>query len=90
MSTISLSCWRIRLLYILLLSIASDFEDFSVNLTFPSGASGREICHEISVIDDEILEATETYTIILTSSDGDVIIAIPTASLIILDEIDGT
>ena len=76
--------------YVLSLLTASDFEDFSVNLTFSSGASGREICHNISIIDDEVLEATETYTITLTSSDDDVSIANPTASLLILDAIDGT
>ena len=68
---------------------ASDFENASRSLTFSLGESGRELCHEISVIDDEVLEDAETYTVSLTSTDDDVAIAVTTASLIILDETDG-
>lgn len=53
-------------------------------------SNGRELCHNISVTDDDVLENTETYTVSLTSEDDDVTIAIPTASVIILDQIDGT
>ena len=53
------------------------------------GVSGRQFCQDIPVTDDEILEDTETYTLSLTSTDNDVVIATPTASLIILDTIDG-
>ena len=51
--------------------------------------SGREFCLDIPVTDDEVLEDTETYTLSLTSIDDDVVIATPTASLIILDTVDG-
>lgn len=60
-------------------------------VTFTSGDSGgREVCRNISVTDDDILENTETYTVSLTSEDDDVTITIPTASVVILDQIDGT
>ena len=53
------------------------------------GVSGRQFCHNITVIDDDILEGLETYTVSLTSSDTDVVINTATASLVILDEMDG-
>ena len=60
-------------------------------VTFTSGESdGGVLCRNISVTDDDILESTETYTVSLTSEDDDVTITIPTASVIILDQIDGT
>lgn len=60
-------------------------------VTFTSGESdGGMLCHNISVTDDDILENTETYTVSLTSDDDDVTITIPTSSMIILDQIDGT
>ena len=68
---------------------ADDFVNFSTSLTFTIGESGREICHNVSVTDDDVLEDTETYTITLSSSDEDIIIQSPTASLVIVDEADG-
>ena len=53
------------------------------------GVSGREFCLDIPVIDDEVLEDTETYTLSLTTTDDDVTVATPTASLVILDTSDG-
>lgn len=60
-----------------------------MNLTFSVGESGRELCHNVSINDDNILEDTETYTIILSSQDTDVIIQDSMANLIIIDEVDG-
>ena len=62
---------------------------FSGSFLVTIGESGRQFCLDVSVVDDEILEDTETYTLSLTSTDGDVAIATPTASLVILDTTDG-
>ena len=56
---------------------------------FTVGENGRQLCHNVFVINDDILEDTETYTISLTSTDTDVIINNNTASLLIIDENDG-
>lgn len=68
---------------------ATDFSDVSTNLTFTVGKGGRELCHNVLVTDDDILEDTETYMLILSSLDEDVIIQTSTALLVILDETDG-
>ena len=56
---------------------------------FTVGENGRQLCHNVFVFNDDILEDTETYTISLTSTDTDVIINTNTASLLIIDENDG-
>lgn len=68
---------------------ATDFSEVSTNLTFTVGESGRELCHNVSVTDDDILEDTETYMLILSSLDKNIIIQTSTALLVILDETDG-
>ena len=59
-----------------------------MNLTF-TGDSKQELCQNISVVDDAVLEDSETYTIMLSSLDGNAIIQTSTALLVILDETDG-
>ena len=68
---------------------AADFIIFSETLMFTVGENGRQLCHNVFVINDDILEDTETYTISLTSTDTDVFINNNTASLLIIDENDG-
>ena len=60
-----------------------------MSLTFTAGERGRELCHNVSVTDDDILEDTETFTITLSSTDEDILIQSSTALLAILDETDG-
>ena len=68
---------------------ADEFSDFSTSLTFTAGERGRELCHNVSVTDDDILEDTEIFTITLSSTDEDILIQSSTALLAILDETDG-
>ena len=58
-------------------------------LIFEAGDGGQQLCPNISVTDDEVLEDTETYTVSLSSNETSVSIDVPTASIVILDEADG-
>ena len=69
-------------------STGRDFISLSLELVFPPGESGQEICHNLTLIDDAIYEETETYTLSLSSPDDDVNVASPTASFTITDEVD--
>ena len=46
-----------------------DFEGISSNLTFSAGAPGQRQCREISIFDDQALEPTETFRVLLMSSE---------------------
>ena len=72
-----------------LIHTAADFFPFTETLIFTEGESGRELCHNILINNDDILEETEIYNISLTSTDTDVTINDNTASLMIIDQIDG-
>ena len=49
-----------------------DYQDTGQQvLVFPnSSSSGRELCHNITIINDMLVEFNETFTIILSSSDS--------------------
>ena len=54
--------------------LSTDTEDYSafqfVSLTFNEGAaSGNEQCYTITIVDDNILENNETFTVALTSNE---------------------
>lgn len=70
------------------LPAAADFIEISVSLTFTEN-SEQELCHSIAIVDDPVLEDSETYTIMLSSLDGNAIIQTSTTLLVILDETDG-
>ncbi len=51
----------------------SDFNDTSMVLTFSSGASDSDTeCMNVTIIEDEALEANQTFSVTLTTSDDDV------------------
>ena len=70
------------------LPTAADFIDISVSLTFTEN-SEQELCQNVAIVDDAILEDSETYTIMLSSLDGNAIVQTSTTLLVILDETDG-
>jgi len=47
-----------------------DYSQLTVDLTFNAGSqAGSNACANISIIDDDILESDEYFTVILSSSD---------------------
>ena len=58
-----------------------DYDRVSVNLTFSGSMMMEEICHNVTTVDDNIVEDTEVFTISLTTSETMVII--PNSSAVI-------
>ena len=53
----------------------NDFVSLSAFISFPSGApAGTVQCVCVSILDDNILESTETFTLQLISSSPDVVV----------------
>ena len=51
----------------------SDFMNAFPNVTFPSGSSnGTTRCAQITIIDDNVLESDENFTVSFTTSDTNV------------------
>ncbi len=59
--------------HLFLVTAGSDFDDTSMVLTFSSGASSDDTeCMNVTIMDDDALEAEETFSVTLTESDNDV------------------
>ena len=68
----------------------SDYTDISVSLTFlPGSVPGVQECTQIEIIDDQLVESNEAFTISLSSTDTEINLAPGNGSVTILDN-DGT
>ena len=67
---------------------AGDFRNESLDFTFSPGDGVQQLCCNITLIDDSIYEDNETYILSLMPQEAAVIVASPTALLIIIDELD--
>ena len=52
---------------------------------FQSGSTNNTQCVDVGIVNDDILESSEFFNIILSSSDPDVVIENSMASIIIVD-----
>ena len=67
--------------------IAADFLlDDSTEIVFQSGFTNTTQCVDIEIINDDTLELSEFFNIILSSSDPDVVIDNNMASIVIIDD----
>ncbi len=64
----------------------SDYNDTSMILTFSPGSSdGDTECMIVTIIDDDALEADQTFFVTLTTSDDDVRVSVDTMTVTITD-----
>ena len=61
----------------------SDYADISVVVVFPAGVS--EMCVNVTIFEDSVLEIDEHFTLVLSSSDPDVGLSNTELLIIILD-----
>ena len=53
----------------------NDYSPKAINVTFPSGSvEGQNACSDFLVLNDPIVEITESFSVMLTTSDSDVTI----------------
>ena len=70
--------------YVGILLAGMDFQPLAIELTF--SALDRILCANITILDDEILENNETFTVQLSSNDPDAIVAVPQSTVTIIDD----
>ena len=94
-SVFSFACLMLLVVYWLYNIVSLDGDDFtgvSMDLVVPLGPASmapREVCVVISITIDDILEADESFTVILTPRRSDVIVSPNVTEIRILDD-DGT
>ncbi len=88
-STLRRICTDCSSLIIFLLSADSDFTSLSQSLTFASGETvGTSRCLSINILDDEIVEADETFHVILSFTGAVQAIGNTTANITIYPDSD--
>ena len=72
----------------MLCSTAADFLllNDSTEIVFLSGLTNSTQCVDIEIVNDTILESSEFFNVILSSSDPDVVIENNMASIVIVDD----
>ena len=69
----------------------SDYVGISSTGVFLSGSTRKDvICINISIIDDQIYDDEQTFILLLTTEDSQVILGPPSALITIIDQDDGT
>ena len=67
-------------------AVPEDYVSISFLVIFvPDSSSSRILCSNISITSDEIVEDTETFLILINTSDSNVQITQPNVSVTILD-----
>ena len=91
-SVFSFACLMLLVGYLLYNIVSLDGDDFtgvSMDLVFPLGPASmapRAVCVAISITIDDVLEADESFTVILTPRRSDVIVSPNVTEIRILDD----
>lgn len=83
--------YLIMIIYLTQLMLCSTAADFlllndSTEIVFLSGLTNSTQCVDIEIVNDTILESSEFFNVILSSSDPDVVIENNMASIVIVDD----
>ena len=86
----SLVTWNKQGLFLFTLAEGEDFNGASNVLTFPPVSGSRTDCSAFSIIDDEVKEDDENFTISLNSTDRRISITVDEATVTIFGDDDST